>query len=37
VAAALAGHKGVKVTAEIYSEATMERKRSAIEKGRKAE
>ncbi len=37
VAAALAGHKGVKVTAEVYSNATMERKRAAIEKGRKAE
>jgi integrase len=30
VAAALAGHKGVKVTAEIYSEATIDRKRTAI-------
>lgn len=37
VTAALAGHKGVKVTAEIYSHATMERKRAAVEKGRKAE
>lgn len=36
VASALAGHKGVKVTAEVYSQATMERKRSAIEKGRQA-
>ncbi len=37
VAAAMAGHKGVKVTAEVYSEATMDRKRAAIKKGRKAE
>jgi integrase len=37
VAGALAGHKGVKVTAETYSDAQMDRKRAAIEKGRKAE
>lgn len=30
IAAALAGHKGVKITAETYSQATMERKRAAI-------
>jgi integrase len=30
IAAALAGHKGIKVTAEIYSEATLDRKRTAI-------
>lgn len=32
VAAAMAGHAGVKVTAEIYSQATMERKRAAVTK-----
>lgn len=32
VAAALAGHSTIKVTAEIYSDSTMERKRSAMEK-----
>jgi integrase len=37
VAAALAGHKGVKITAEVYSEATIERKRAALGKGRNAE
>lgn len=37
VVAALAGHKTVKVTAETYSDATMDRKRAAVEKGRKAE
>jgi integrase len=37
VAAALAGHKGVKVTAEVYSAATMDRKRAAVEKKRKTE
>lgn len=31
VVAAILGHKGVKVTAETYSDATMERKRKAIE------
>lgn len=35
VAAALAGHAGIKVTAETYSQATMERKRAAIEKRKK--
>lgn len=33
VAASLAGHKGIKVTADYYSDATMERKRKAIEGG----
>ena len=37
VVAALAGHKGVKVTAETYSDATMERKRAAIDRKRKVE
>jgi hypothetical protein len=37
VTAALAGHARVKVTAETYSKATMERKRAAIEKGKKTE
>lgn len=32
VAAALAGHATVKITAEIYSDSTMDRKRSAMEK-----
>lgn len=32
VAAALAGHATVKVTAEIYSDSTMDRKRSALER-----
>lgn len=32
VAAALAGHSTIKITAEIYSDSTMERKRSAMEK-----
>lgn len=32
VAAALAGHATIKVTGEVYSDATMERKRSAMEK-----
>lgn len=32
VAAALAGHAGVKVTAEVYSQPTMERKRAAVNK-----
>lgn len=32
IAAALAGHKGVKVTSEVYSEATMDRKRAALKK-----
>jgi integrase len=30
VAAAMAGHAGIKVTAETYSQATMERKRAAV-------
>lgn len=30
VAAALAGHRGVKVTAEVYSDATIDRKRDAL-------
>jgi integrase len=34
VAAAILGHKGVKVTAETYSDATMERKRAAVERKR---
>jgi integrase len=38
VAGALAGHKGVKVTAETYSDPQMDRKRAAIEKkGRASE
>lgn len=37
VAGALAGHKGVKVTAETYSDPQMDRKRAAIEKGRRSE
>jgi integrase len=36
VAGALAGHKGVKVTAEVYSDPQMDRKRAAIEKKGKA-
>lgn len=32
VAAAMAGHSTVKITAEIYSDSTMDRKRSAMEK-----
>lgn len=32
VAAALAGHSTIKITAEIYSDANMDRKRSAMEK-----
>lgn len=32
VAAAMAGHAGVKVTAETYSQATLERKRAAVNK-----
>jgi integrase len=32
VAAAMAGHKGVRVTAETYSQPTMDRKRAAVEK-----
>lgn len=32
VAAAMAGHKGINVTAEVYSQATMERKRAAVER-----
>lgn len=32
VAAALAGHSTIKITAEIYSDSTMERKRAAMEK-----
>lgn len=32
VTAAILGHKGVKVTAETYSDATMDRKRTAIER-----
>lgn len=32
VAASLAGHKGIKVTAETYSQPTMERKRAAMGK-----
>lgn len=32
VAAALAGHAGVKVTAEVYSQPTLERKRAALGK-----
>jgi integrase len=32
VAAALAGHATIKVTAEIYSDSTMERKRAAVNK-----
>jgi integrase len=32
VAAAMAGHAGVKVTAEVYSQPTMERKRAAVAK-----
>jgi hypothetical protein len=35
--AALAGHKGVKVMAEVYSAATMDRKPAAVEKRRKSE
>lgn len=35
VAAAMAGHAGVKVTAERYSVATMDRKRKAMEKKKK--
>ena len=31
VTAAILGHKGIKVTAETYSDATMERKRKAVE------
>lgn len=34
VAAALAGHATIKVTAEIYSDSTMERKREAVNKKR---
>lgn len=34
VTAAILGHKGVKVTAETYSDATMERKRAAIDRRR---
>jgi integrase len=37
VTAAVAGHKGIRVTAETYSDAQMDRKRAAVEKGRKAE
>jgi integrase len=38
VAGALAGHKGVKVTAKTYSDPQMDRKRAAIEKkGRASE
>lgn len=32
VAAALAGHRGVKVTAEVYSDATLDRKRQALDR-----
>jgi len=32
VAAALAGHKGVKVVAETYSQPTLDRKRAAVER-----
>lgn len=35
VAAAMAGHKGIKVTAETYSQPTMERKRAAIDRKKK--
>jgi integrase len=35
VAAALAGHKGIKTTAEVYSQPTMERKREAMKKTKK--
>lgn len=34
VTAAVAGHKGIRVTAETYSDAQMDRKRAAVEKGR---
>lgn len=34
VTAAIMGHKGVKVTAETYSDATMDRKRAAINRNR---
>jgi hypothetical protein len=37
MAAALAGHKGIKVTAETYSQVTVDRKRAAREKERRAE
>jgi integrase len=37
VASALVGHKGIKVTGEVYSDAQMDRKRAAVEKGRKSE
>jgi integrase len=37
VAGALAGHKGIKVTAETYSDPQMDRKRAAVEKRRKTE
>jgi integrase len=37
VAAAMAGHKGVKVTAETYSIPTLERKREAVNRKKKAE
>lgn len=36
VAAALAGHKGIRVTAETYSQPTMERKRAAVERKRRS-
>lgn len=35
VTAAILGHKGVKVTAETYSDATMDRKRAAVERKRR--
>lgn len=34
IAAALAGHKSVKTTAEVYSQPTIERKRAAVKKRR---
>lgn len=37
VIAAIAGHKGTGITAEIYSDPQMDRKRSIVEKGRKTE
>jgi hypothetical protein len=37
VAGALAGHKGIHVTAEVYSDPQMDRLRTAVEKGRKVE
>lgn len=34
IASSLAGHSGVKVTAEVYSDATIDRKRAALDKTR---